>query len=308
MRPVIRETQHWFTQRKEVSRPRRWVLGGVLLAGSALLLAPWQGQVKAAGWTLPEQFHVFHSPLPAQVLHLPEAGRRFQAGEPVLHLDQPELGHRGARAEAVASASQDVLRSMQAQQEEMERVPLARSNVALRRQELQAERTERDRLVLNAPFTGTLVDLDPELIRGTWVSPRQPLAALVGEGGWIVEAFVQQADVDRLSPNGEAVFYPVHRPDQAVKGTVVEIARTRTSQLPHAMLAAAHGGPIVTHNPSRAEELSPRDALYRVKIRLHGDVRSAPTTGSVHIEGDRRSLLGSWLKPAVIVVIREFSF
>ena len=71
-----------------------------------------------------------------------------------------------------------------------------------------------------------------------------PLAALVGEGGWIVEAFVQQADVERLSPNGEATFYPVHRPDHAIKGTVVEIARTRTTQLPHAMLATPHGGPI----------------------------------------------------------------
>jgi putative peptide zinc metalloprotease protein len=308
MRPVIRETQHWFAQRSEVSRPRRWALGAVLLAGAAVLLVPWQGQIKAPGWTLPEQFHVFHSPLPAQVLHLPEAGQRFQAGEPVLHLDQPELGHRGARAEAVASASQDALRSLQAQQEEMERVPLARSNVALRQQELQAERTERDRLVLAAPFTGTLVDLDPELIRGTWVSPRQPLAALVGEGGWIVEAFVQQADVERLSPNGEATFYPVQRPDHAVKGTVVEIARTRTTQLPHAMLAAAHGGPIAIHNPRRDEELSPRDALYRVKIRLDENALTAPTTGSVRMEGERRSLLGGWLKPALIVVIREFSF
>ncbi|MCU0763135.1 MAG: HlyD family efflux transporter periplasmic adaptor subunit [Hydrogenophaga sp.] len=308
MRPVIRETQHWFAERKAVTGTRRWVLGGSAMAIVVLGVAPWQEQVKADGWALPEQFHVFHSPLPAQVLTLPESGKRFAAGETVLHLDQPELGYRGARAAAVVGASQDALRGLQAQQADLERVPLARSEVALRLQELQAELTERDRLVLNAPFAGTLVDLDPELMPGTWVSPKQPLASLVGESGWIVEAFVQQADVERLSGNSEATFYPVHQPQSAIKGTVIEIARTRTSQLPNAMLAAAHGGPIPIQNSSQDQELSPRDALYRVKIRVNGNGLRAPTTGTVKIKGKPRSLIGNWLKPMLIVLLREFSF
>jgi len=179
---------------------------------------------------------------------------------------------------------------------------------ALRQAEWSAQRDEAARLTLKAPFAGVLTEVDSELAPGVWVTPRQPLAVLVDPSRWQGEAFVAQRDLERLTPGAAVRFYPQGaNPGPALLGRVLDVGHARTTALPQAGLSSAHGGPIAVLPD--AQGLTPRDTLYRVRIQLD---QPPPTLhvlrGHARIEGDARSPLVEWLKPAVMLLMRELSF
>ncbi len=81
----------------------------------------------------------------------------------------------------------------------------------------------------------------------------------------------------------------------------------RTQALPHPILAAARGGPIVTVGEERA--LIPRDALYRVLVRLDGaPVEQTMQLGLARIEARPKSLIADGWRGLVALVVRESGF
>jgi putative peptide zinc metalloprotease protein len=153
-----------------------------------------------------------------------------------------------------------------------------------------------------------IVDIDPEFAPGVWVTPRHPLATLVDPSRWQAEAFVSQADLSRLK-NGSAVRFHADGAEggATLHGTVVGIESTRTAALPQALLSARHGGPVAVLQD--ASGLTPRDALYRVRIRLDAPPATARVLrGQAVIEGEARSWLADVAKPMLVVLIRELSF
>jgi putative peptide zinc metalloprotease protein len=307
-RPVWNEAQHWRRQRHAI-QPRRGL--AVAAAGAGLLLAgllPWSQTVDAPAWAQPTQLHTFHSPLPARVQALVPAGSTVAAGSTVLALDQPDIGYRAELSRSATHALQQRLQGLGGEDRGEERRAQLQQQQALRQAEWSAQKDEAARLMLKAPFAGVLTEVDPELAPGVWVTPRQPLAVLVDPSRWQAEAYVAQRDLERLAPGAAVRFYPqgAHT-GPALRGQVLDIGHSRTTALPQTLLATTHGGPIAVLPD--AQGLTPRDTLYRVRIQLD---ESPPTLhvlrGQVHVEGQARSPLLEWLKPAAVLALREFSF
>ena len=251
--------------------------------------------IRLRGYTVPETLEL----LPKQPgSQLPMAGGLYY----LLMVDEMPTY-------AEASALEAEWRSLASVDEGLERLPLVQQGRALRAAEWLAEVAETQRLTLTAPFDGRLVDLDPQLQPGTWVHPRQAIGQLIGQGPWLAEAFVTQDALSRLRPGSSARYYPHHRPGTVWSATVLDIEQTRLAQLPHPMLAAAHGGPLPTlGTTSHADSLPPRDSLYRVRLALKGPPPAQVGWGRVALEAEPRSWLLEQLKPVAIVLIRELSF
>jgi putative peptide zinc metalloprotease protein len=307
-RPVRNEVQHWVKHRNAI-RPGRGLVAGCIVG--ALLLAglvPWNHIVDAPAWAQPTRVHTFYSPLPARLQQLPAAGAEVAAGSTVLVLDQPDIGYRAELSRSAAQVLQQRLQGLGGEERGEERRAQLQDQQALRQAEWAAQRDEAAKLSLKAPFAGVLTELDAELGRGVWVTPRQPLAVLVDPSHWHAEAFVAQRDVERLAPGAAVRFYPqgAHT-GPALHGRVVDIGHSRTTALPHPLLSTAHGGPVPVLND--AQGLAPRDTLYRVRIELG---EKPPTLhmlrGRVAIDGQARSPLLEWLKPAAVLAVRELSF
>ncbi|MDR2187261.1 MAG: HlyD family efflux transporter periplasmic adaptor subunit [Azonexus sp.] len=307
-RPVWRELRYWREQRAATPAIRRALLLASLLVAIIAALWPWPTPVRAVAWHYPSQSITLYSPLPARVQFLARDGDAFAAGSPLLTLDQPDLSYRAARAAVTRDTAEAEWRSLASRDEGLERLPLILQGRALRAAEWRAEVAEGARLTLTAPFAGKLVDVDPNIGVGAWVSPRQPVASLIGPGPWLAEAFVTQNELSRLQPGVTARYYPVNQPGAAWAATVVSIEQTRLSWLPHPMLAASHGGPMPTLADSAHAPLQPRDSLYRVRLTLAGEPPAAIGWGHAVIEAEGRSWLIEQLKPAAIVLIRELAF
>ena len=313
----------WFIARPMWSEVVTWIGGGrraqaghamralmLLMALLGLLAVPWQTRIRAEGWLHAGQQQLVYAPVPARVLTVASAGE-VRAGQALVVLDSPDARSKAAQSMIVADALALRLDQTIGRAEGLERRALIAGQLAQQRAEVLAQRAELQRLVLPAGFSGVLADVDPHIGPGVWVNPTQPIAVLYDPASWIVDALVAQEAIGRFAIGSAASFHARGRWVAPLAGEVIAIDSARAQSLPHPMLAAAHGGRVPATEQANGS-LSPRDALYRVRIRLaSGPAQGAgyrQQIGSVSIEGERRSLIARWARSVVALLLRESGF
>lgn len=308
-RPVYNEIKIWNERRGEILPSRRTIavatLAGLLLIG----LLPWNVSVNAEAWAHAQSSHPIYSPMPARVVSLPaENGRQeVTANSAIFVLEQPENLMRASLAAVGTDALERQIAGLSGLPEGEERRPLLERMRAMKQAEAVAQADEKERLQLRAPFPGILMDVDTQLHAGVWVTPQQQLAVMVQPDAWQVEAFVTQGDIRRIAPGDRVRFYPEDERLFPLRGAVTAIETTRVTSLSHPLLSSQHGGNIAVLPD--AAGLTPRDAIFRVRIRLdHAAERIAVRRGSVTIDASPRSWLVEAAKSVLVVLIREASF
>jgi putative peptide zinc metalloprotease protein len=310
-KPVMNELQTWHQRRVEVRRSRKVAaccIGALLLVIGAV---PWPSAVHGPGWMHAQQQQQLFAPLAGRLLAVPAAGP-VVVGQALFALTTPELVLSGQRAQTQADARGQELLGLAGLPDGENR----RAQVQAQQQRFTAEARlysdESARLQLSAPFAGVLTDIDPQLAAGVWVGPRQALATLIDPRHWVVEAFVDEADITRVQPGQSARIYRGHQGLATLSGKVVAVDGHRTQVLPHVMLDAQAGGPVATlaaTGPRAADTQAPREALYRVTIAL--DSIPAPTQmalARVVISAEGQSWWYATLQRAAALVMRESGF
>lgn len=305
--PIWREIRVWHQRRGAVRASRKWTLTAIVGALFLVAVWPWNYQVRGQGYAHPTLMHAFYSPVPARLLEHPPSGGLVTAQQPIFVLEAPEQRYRARIAAASVETLDRQLHGLRGLDDGEEQRARLEGRRAMHRAEMQEQMEETERLVLTAPFSGILTDIDPDLAPGVWVGTRDELALLVAPGHWQAELFVDQDELPRLAIGAATRFYPEGRRLAPLTGTVVDIERTRTAILPLELLSAEHGGSIPVLPGQRQQ--TPRDALYRVRV----DLSEAPTEvkvlrGEGVMQGRPESWLGNLLRPMLIVLIRELSF
>ena len=311
-RPIAAEVKVWLANRKQIQLGRVvWAL--MLLCGlGAAGFVPWQSGVHGWGWVHPERQQVVYSPLAARVVSITPAGA-VKEGQPLFVLESPDMRLAASRFSGLAQAREQELVGLGGLPQGEER----RVQVQLERDKFTTEaRTFQDaqaRLRITAVFTGVLDDLDPTVASGVWVQPRQPLGVVIDPSRWIVDTYIAEADIVRIQAGQTARVHMGMYSHQIHSATVLEVDTAKTSVLPHAMLDAQTGGPIVTLNASPADGQSgarvPRDALYRVRVQLD----TAPplrhmAVSRVVIQGHQRAYFATLFERVAAVFMRESGF
>lgn len=307
-RPVLAELRVWHARRAEIRRSRAVLaLAGATLA-TLLLAWPWRTPVRAEGWLHAERQQQLFSPLPARIVALREPGP-VRAGEVLARLDSPDVRGRAALASANAGSLSTQLDRSVGRGDGAERRALLAERLAATLAELDAQRAELGRLELRAPFDGVLGDIDPLLGPGGWVNPAQPIAMLHAPDSWVVDVLVEADALERIGIGAAARFARRGRGEVPLQARVVSIDSARTAALPHPMLAAEHGGRIATLRQADGT-LLPRDALYRVRLRLDAPPPggSSVALGTAFVEAAPRSRLQEWATALAALLVRESGF
>ncbi len=305
VQPVWRELKVWWQRRAEV-KPRRKLLFLTLLGALLLLLAvPWRTQVHAMGVArAAQQLHVY-APFPALLRDL-HPGGEVSKGETLVVMEEPDIAAKVAGSEASIRGYQGRLAGMLADPSGLSEEAVTRQRLGVEYQQARAARNEMARLNLQAPFAGRWMDVNPDWKPGQWINTREPIGVLVDPQHWLVDAYVKQDEVQRLTDGGQVRFYPEGIP-HPIEGQVVLIGTTRISQLEQPMLASRYGGPLNV-NP-HGEALVPNPALFHVLVKLDGTPPGLhETRGHLQIEGARRSWLGEGFTRLLAVALRESGF
>jgi putative peptide zinc metalloprotease protein len=305
-RPIYREMSVWVRRREntQAGRASLWLL--LLLAVLALLAWPRAHQVQAQA-QLRAEHRTIYSPLSGQVMALKAAGP-VKAGEPLVILNSPKLQSDALRAQINTEASRAALVSAELTSESRgDQIGKLGQDVQQFMAENRAAGKELARLHLNAEFAGQWTDIEPTLTPGSWVRPQDVLGTLVDESRWVVEAWVDEADLQALKVSASGKFYPANHIDRALAVRLVEIDSVRAASLPHPGLSTDHGGSLTTTNENR--QLVPRNSLYRIKLEvLNPPEQKRWTRGRISIEGERYSLLWRGIRYSLAALIRESGF
>jgi putative peptide zinc metalloprotease protein len=309
--PIWRELREWPALRSQMSSARKGVYALLALIAAWLVFWPWQGAVHAPGWVFPEAQRVIYSPQPARLVavHVGD-GETVSPGQLLFELAAPELDDEAqrvsilARAYARQAAGLPVL-NKRGEAQSAKAMQQAREL----RQQARAQTQAAERLLLTAPFRGRLRDLAEGLHPGTWVNSDLPLGRVVDDSTWRAELLVEEQALARIAVGQSVQLYQLGLASPPLTGRVAAVDPLRVTRLPHPMLNANSGGPILTHRENDHDVAV--DALYRVSIALDAGAESAAAAGAIRrgrIEAEPQSLWQQWLRPLLAVLVRESGF
>ena len=305
LRPLWSELSAWIKRRSEIKLDRRrWMLAlGVALVG--LIALPWAFDIDTPGVAHPARQQNVFAPFPARLEQLHAPGAVSARTELALFV-APDLQVRDLRTSATVQALNQHLTGLTAEDAGMDQRRATSERLGEQLAETRADREEGERLRVVAEFDGIWLDVDPVLASGSWLGTKNQVGILVDPGHWVVDAYVEQRQIDRIQVGAQARF----RPDRrwfAVDAKVIEVDSTRSNRISSAMLDARHGGPIATQAGER--QAAPVETLYRVRLALAEplpDLRE--TRGRVTIQGTRLSLAWEGLKRVAALLVRESGF
>ena len=305
VRPFWSEIAVWRKRWGEVLPGRKFLLWAVLLAALGIATVPWALDVEAPAVAHPERQQAIYGPFAARVTALHPAGA-VVAGSPLVQFEAPDLQARETRTEASVRALRQHLTGLVADERGREQQPVSTERLREQLAEAQSIVEETGRLQIAADFDGHWVDLDPTVHPGTWVGTRNQLGVLIDPSRWVIEAYVEQRQVDRIQVGASARFRP-HRQWSSVDAQVIGIDPARSQKLAHALLDARHGGPIATQPGER--QAVPVESLYRVRLSLAEPLPALrEMRGSVSIQAQRQSPAAQFLKATAAVLVRESGF
>ena len=311
--PVVREALTWWRRRADIHLNIRTALTSA--AGAALLLlllVPWRSAVEAPA-LLKSQQHID--------IFAPEFGARLASigvhdgdsvarGAALLQMTSPDLDYKLARTRTEIEISEWQLRARGADPELLARSLVTESEYEAARAEYRALMDQKSRLDVTTPVAGEVVDVAEALEPGGWMPAKSRLMSVIDPAGMTVEAYVDEADLDRIAIGDGASFvaeadtrieFPLH---------LVEIARASTTVLADPALASTMGGPIAVR-PQKSEkqsELVPDRTLYRVRLAVdegHAARVTRVLRGQVILRGEAISLARRAWRKALAVIIRE---
>lgn len=305
MKPVWMELMVWKQRWPEVRPKKRALLTGLAVGIATLAIFPWSSTLNAPGVARAQRQQIVYSPQAAQVLKLATAST-VPAGALLAQLHLPDLQARKQRTQASVNALAQQLPQLMGQAEGLDVQQATTRRLQEQLAEFRAIEDEAALMQLKAEFAGQWSDVDPHLRAGAWVDTRTPLGVLVDPSSWVVDTYVDQQQVHRISVGSKAQFWP-QRWGRPLSATVVEVDSARIQHLPYPMLDARHGGTVATQPHEKATQ--PIQPLYRVRLQLHEPPPQArELRGTAHIQAERSSWLWHVLQNGLAVVIRESGF
>jgi putative peptide zinc metalloprotease protein len=312
--PVVREALTWWRRRADIHLKARTALTAAGAAAILLLvLVPWRSAVEApALLKSPQHIDIFAPEFGAKLASIRvHDGDSVAKGAPLLQLASPDLEYRLGRARTEIEISEWQLGARGANPELLARSQVTEREYEAARAEYRALQDQKSRLDMTSPIAGQVVDVAEALDPGSWLAAKSRLMSVIDPAGMTVEAYVDEADLDRITIGDAATF--VAEADARIEFPLrlTEIARASTTVLSDPSLASTMGGPIAVRAQKQNEkqnELVPDRTLYRVRLAL-AEGHPAPVTrilrGQVILRGEAISLARRLWRLALAVVIRE---
>lgn len=306
LKPAWSEISVWKKRRQEIRPDRRKWFAAALLGGALFLLLPWRFDIEAPGVAHTERQQLLFAPFPARLSELHPAAQ-VTAGTLLASFETPDVSVRETRAIAASEVLGQRLSGLLDTTDGMDQQMALSQRFNEQQAEAQAARDELLRLQLTAPFDGEWRDVDILLRPGTWMGTREPLGILIDPSSWVVDAYVEERLVEKISPGAKADFLPEGALN-LIPAEVLVVDSTPARRLVHPMLDTRHGGILRTHQEGK--EFVPSESLYRVRLRLRvpADHQRLELRGKVWIQGAPRSLAWEVVKDTLAVLVRESGF
>jgi putative peptide zinc metalloprotease protein len=310
--PVWKEIQVWTTMKSQIVAAGRYRLVLLLLAVTVLFcLLPLPGHTRLAAMLYPAQLQTVYAPSDAYLLqsHIRQ-GQAVRAGQPLFAMTSPQLRQNFLLSEQRS-------RQLAAQENGASFDDDSRKDWDVLNSQWQHARSESGYLQKEmvkyfpvAAFAGRVVDVHPEVQQAGWLSAREPMAVIAGNGPYEAVAYLPESQLALLDRDAGAVFMRSGVWPQKLALQVVSVSADAESELSVPELALDVGGDVAVR--SRNSRFYPEKTVYKVVFRSQQMVDfSQPLSrerGVVVVSMQPSSTVLAWLRDVAAVFYREFGF
>ena len=309
VRPVVAEFSIWWRRRSDIRLSARTMLTATAATALVALIAvPWRSGVEAPALLKSEQhIDVFATESGARVAAIKVVdGQSVDKGALMIQLTSPDIDYKIAHTRADLDILEWEMGAKGLDPELLARSRVTEQEYEATIAEYRGVLDEKARLEVTAPIAGKVVDVDDGLAPGMWVKAKSRLASVINPAAVVVEAYLDEADLDRIAVGDPATFFA--EADSRIEAPlrVAEIARASTRVLSDPALASVYGGPI-TVRPQKQNELIPDRTLYRVRLTPTTELPT-PTRvlrGQVMMRGEAASIAARVWRAFYAIVVRE---
>lgn len=310
-RPIFQELQYWYKRWSEIApvirhKPAYYITAAAI----AILLIPFDLTVNTQGMLRPEKSINVLAIRAAQVSKLPPSiGTPVQEGEQLIGLSVPELEKKIRQTQSRAEVLERQFGSSGFDLKTINQQPILKEQLISAKNELSGLMKEYEKLNRKAPFSGVIADVDPDLFLGEWVPKSFPLVTLINDKDWVVDCYVEEADLRRLDMGNWGRFIPDAPGLGGLGLSVISIDRDATRLLTEGALSSISGGEILVRQQNN--KLVPERSIYRVRLKVDGHPSKLSTgyiRGRVVIFAWPKSILGDAITNTLAVFVREAGF
>jgi putative peptide zinc metalloprotease protein len=313
--PIVREIRAWWENRQKLCRTRRAAATAALLVILlAAFIVPWSSRVEIPAVIEIRGVARLYPARAARVISVHAvAGQAVEAGALLVTLEAPEIAAQMRLASTKLELVQVRLsrRTVDAQDREQSLV-LEDEQRALRTQ-LAGLHREQKAMVMQSPFTGRLLELEPTLQAGRWIGKTELIASIgkldTWPSSWIVRGYVGESDVWRIATGARGVFIPFETPLLRIGVVLDEIALAGASNIELPEVLSIHGGAIAVEE-DRARRQIPVAAQYLATLTPETALPGAARVirGVVVLHGTEESFAARVWRQVSSILIRETGF
>lgn len=307
-RPIGDEIIHWWKMKRAILATRRtWITTACASLAALACLIPWSTSVEIPAVLEAAQLRPVYPVRQARIIAVPvKHGDSVTAGQTIAKLHSSDLVDEIARTRISLQVAERQYGRRMADATDREATLIIESTIEALRTKIAGLLKEQQELTVTAPFDGKIVDLNPELTVGRWISPREFIAIVAGGNALRAQGYAAEADVSRIEHGGRAVFIPEHASRRRVELTVERIATAGATQLEIAELASVNTGRIHV-NVDEKRRLVPASAQYLVTLSTaHAEpLGDLSIRGVVLADGRAESLIARAFRRTLGILIRE---
>ncbi|MBS0242244.1 MAG: HlyD family efflux transporter periplasmic adaptor subunit, partial [Proteobacteria bacterium] len=207
-RPIVGELLVWWKMRSSilVTHRTKITLGAAALTILAFVV-PWSTSVEIPAVLEASELQSIYPSRPAQIASVSvQHGDPIKLGATIATLSSPDLDDELVRTRISLQVAEIQFARRMADAADRESSLVLASTIEALKAKIAGLQKERAELTITAPFDGKIVDLNPELTPGRWVSPRDLIAVVADDRSLSAQGYMTEADISRLSVGGQATF------------------------------------------------------------------------------------------------------
>ena len=306
--PIWRELTSWWSRRAAYASTGRFAVTMTVVAAMLLLAClPWSSRVAIPGVLQAGSYATIYPPAPGRIASVSvHAGQSVRAGDTVLVLENPLLAKEARLARTQVELLDFRLQRQAGYAEDRLQGQVLAESLRSKLVELDGVAEKQQRLVLQAPIDGVVVDQADSLYPGRWINEKLAVAYVVNSRTAIVTALAPVEDLGVLAVGQEALFIPNDVTRQTTRARVTEIRDVDEQDLSVPYLASIYGGAVPVRKDSHGR-LQAEQSVYRVELEVLDEVVRAEhvVTGLIHVARTPQSLVARMWDRVVAVMIRE---
>jgi putative peptide zinc metalloprotease protein len=311
LRPILSEIIFWKkylhenSKKEEVSPVYNWFFWIIII-----LFVPFDLTVNSQGILKAEKSFTLVTYQPSQVVKLPPPlGAKIKEGDILMELSSLELEQQINLSKNKLLAINKALNTSGFNVDTLSQRNILKEQLKSAQENLNALEREKKRLKPIAPFTGEIVDVDPDLFLNEWLSKNTSVVSMIDPRYWVVDCYITEEDLKRIDVKNIGWFEPDAAGVPHFKLTVISIDRDASKTLNDGSLASTSGGEVMVRMQN--DKPIPENAIYHLRLRvdhLHKKISTGYLRGDVVILAWPKSIMGEVIKKTLANLIREATF